>query len=242
MTEEPLQPIRLIEAILFASAEPVTERALINRIPEGADVPALLKELQEHYAERGVNLCHVGGSWAFRTSPDLANALTKEVKVARRLSRAAMETLAILAYHQPVTRAEIEEIRGVGLSKGTLDTLFELGWIRPRGRRRTPGRPVTWGTTDGFLDHFGIESVADLPGMEELKATGLLDRRPAIHAYRNASIGADRPPPGLEDGEAAGDEDAVEGEFESLNIEEDISDADIEEEFEALDIEGERAK
>jgi segregation and condensation protein B len=242
MTEETPQPIQLIEAILFASAEPVTERALINRIPDGSDVPALLKELQEHYADRGVNLCHVGGSWALRTSPDLANALIKEVKVARRLSRAAMETLAILAYHQPVTRAEIEEIRGVGLSKGTLDILFELGWIRPRGRRRTPGRPVTWGTTDGFLDHFGIESVGDLPGMEELKATGLLDRRPAIHAYRNAGSGADRPPPGLEDGETAGDEEAVESEFETLDIDGDVSDGEIKEEFEALDVEGGQAK
>jgi segregation and condensation protein B len=141
-----------------------------------------------------------------------------------------------------VTRAEIEEIRGVGLSKGTLDALFELGWIRPRGRRRTPGRPVTWGTTDGFLDHFGIESVVDLPGMDELKATGLLDRRPAIHAYRNANAGADGPPPGLEDGEAAGDEETVESEFEGLDIEDDVSDADIEEEFDALNSEGDGAK
>ena len=177
--------LRLLEAILFASAEPVSERALVHRLPEGADIEGLLKELQRHYADRGVNLVRAGRSWAFRTAPDLSQQLNQEIDVPRKLSRAAVETLSIIAYHQPVTRAEIEEIRGVGLSRGTLDVLLEAGWIRPKGRRRTPGRPTTWGTTDGFLDHFGIEDVGDLPGMEELKAAGLLDSGPAISVYQS---------------------------------------------------------
>ena len=172
--------LRLLEAVLFASAEPLSERVLANRLPEEADLGALLDALQAAYAERGVNLVRAGKSWAFRTAPDIAQQLNKEVEVPRKLSRAAVETLAICAYHQPVTRAEIEEIRGVGLSKGTMDVLFEAGWIRPRGRRRTPGKPVTWGTTEGFLDQFGMESLEDLPGMEDLKAAGLIDKRPAI--------------------------------------------------------------
>jgi segregation and condensation protein B len=185
---EPVQDVadqlRLVEALLFASAEPMTERSLKHRLPKEADLKSLLQTLQETYAGRGVNLMQVGESWAFRTAPDLTGRLAKEVEVSRKLSRAAIETLAIVAYHQPLTRVEIEEIRGVGLSKGTLDILFEQGWIRPRGRRKTPGRPVTWGTTDAFLDHFGLSSLDDLPGVEELKAAGLLDKRPAIHAYR----------------------------------------------------------
>lgn len=176
--------LRLLEAMLFASAEPISQKTLASRMPEGVDVAALLKELQATYAERGVNLIHAGKSWAFRTSPDLAQQLNVEVKVPRKLSRAAVEVLAIVAYHQPVTRGEIEEIRGVGLSPGTLDVLFQAGWIQPKGRRQTPGRPVTWGTTDNFLDHFGIEDVGDLPGMEELKAAGLLDAGPAISAFQ----------------------------------------------------------
>ena len=176
--------LRLLEAILFASRDPVSERALVHRLPEGADIEGLLKELQRHYADRGVNLVRAGRSWAFRTAPDLSQQLNQEIDVPRKLSRAAVETLAIIAYHQPVTRAEIEEIRGVGLSRGTLDMLLEAEWIRPKGRRRTPGRPTTWGTTDGFLDHFGIEDVGDLPGMEELKAAGLLDSGPAISVYQ----------------------------------------------------------
>lgn len=183
------QHLRLIEAILFAAAEPVPERALAERLPEDADVAAALEHLRAQYAGRGVNLVKAGQAWALRTAPDLAQLLTRETEVARRLSRAAVETLAIIAYHQPVTRAEIEEIRGVGLSRGTLDMLFEQGWVRPKGRRRTPGRPVTWGTTDGFLDHFGLESLGDLPGIDELKAAGLLDARPAID-----TIPAARPP------------------------------------------------
>jgi len=176
--------LRLLEAVLFASSEPLTERVLANRLPEEADLGALLEALQEHYAERGVNLIRAGKSWAFRTAPDMAQQLNMEVEVARKLSRAAVETLAIVAYHQPLTRGEIEEIRGVSLSRGTLDVLFEAGWIKPRGRRQTPGRPMTWGTTDGFLDHFGLNDIRDLPGMDDLKAAGLLDSGPAINAYR----------------------------------------------------------
>ncbi len=175
--------LKLLEAILFASTEPLSERALAYRLPEGTELAPLLSVLRDHYADRGVNLVRAGKSWAFRTAPDLAQQLNKEVDVPRKLSRAAVETLAIIAYHQPVTRAEIEEVRGVGLSRGTLDVLLEANWIRPKGRRRTPGRPMTWGTTDGFLDHFGLEDVRDLPGMNELKAAGLLDPGPAISVY-----------------------------------------------------------
>ncbi|MBO6949567.1 MAG: SMC-Scp complex subunit ScpB [Rhodospirillales bacterium] len=176
--------LRITEALLFASTEPMTERMLANRLPEDADVKGLLKALQLMYAERGVNLVRAGASWAFRTSQDLTDYLNKEVEVARKLSRAAIETLAIIAYHQPCTRAEIEEIRGVSISKGTIDVLMEEEWIRPRGRRQTPGRPLQWGTTDSFLDHFGLETLRDLPGKDELKAAGLLDASPAINAYR----------------------------------------------------------
>jgi len=184
MTDKLDNNLRLLEALLFASSDPVTERSLAHRLPEDADVGALLEELKSHYEGRGVNLVHVGGSWAFRSASDLSNMLNREIEVARKLGRATIETLAIIAYHQPITRGEIEEIRGVSLSKGTFDTLFEHGWIRPRGRRQTPGRPTTWGTTDGFLDHFGLENIKDLPGIEELKSAGLLDKRPAIDAYR----------------------------------------------------------
>jgi segregation and condensation protein B len=166
----------LLEAMLFASAEPLSERVLAARLPEAAEVDELLKELVDHYANRGVHLVQVGNRWAFRSAPDLAEHLRLETKIKRRLSRAAQETMAIIAYHQPITRAEIEEMRGVSLSRGTLDILLEAGWIRPRGRRRVPGRPVTWGTTDTFLDHFGLADIDDLPGVEELKAAGLLDR------------------------------------------------------------------
>ncbi|MEQ8321317.1 MAG: SMC-Scp complex subunit ScpB [Rhodospirillales bacterium] len=176
--------MRITEALLFASAEPLTERMLANRLPGDADVKGLLKALRNIYEKRGVNLVRAGASWAFRTAPDLTDYLNKEVEVARKLSRAAIETLAIIAYHQPVTRAEIEEIRGVSISKGTIDVLMEEEWIKPRGRRQTPGRPLQWGTTDGFLDHFGLETLRELPGIDELKATGLLDASPAINAYR----------------------------------------------------------
>ena len=174
--------LRLLEAILFASAAPVSEAELARFLPEGADVSAVVEQLAEHYRHRGVNLVQVGKAWAFRSAPDLAPLMRREQEVQRKLSRAAIETLAVVAYHQPVTRAEIEEIRGVGLSKGTLDVLLEAGWIRPRGRRRTPGRPVTWGTSQAFLDHFGLAQLDDLPGLDELAAAGLLDKRPALTA------------------------------------------------------------
>ena len=180
------EALRLVEALLFASAEPVTPDALARHLPEGTDLAGLLDRLQSDYEGRGINLVQVGRRWAFRTSQDLAGRLKIETESQRKLSRAAIETLAIIAYHQPVTRAEIEEIRGVALSKGTLDTLLEADWVRPKGRRRTPGRPVTWGTTDDFLDHFGLENLDALPGLAELKAAGLLDTRPAIAAL-NAS-------------------------------------------------------
>lgn len=174
------QQLRILEAILFSASAPLPERVIVSRMPDGVDVQALLAELQAHYANRGVHLRRVGQGWAFRSAPDLAPHLRIETTVQRRLSRAALETLAIIAYHQPVTRAEIEEMRGVSVSRGTLDTLLEAGWIRPRGRRRSAGRPTTWGTSDTFLDHFGIESMDDLPGLDELKAAGLLDRRPGF--------------------------------------------------------------
>jgi segregation and condensation protein B len=184
LTSDP-QSLRIIEALIFASAEPVSERDIALRLPEGVELAPLMAELEAHYAARGFNLVRRGDSWAFRTASDLAETLKVERTQERRLSRAAVETLAIIAYHQPVTRAEIEEIRGVALSKGTLDTLFAAGWIRPKGRRRTPGRPLTWATSDGFLDHFGLESLSDLPGIKELEAAGLLDSRAAAGAYGN---------------------------------------------------------
>ena len=172
--------LRLLEAILFSAAEPQTEDSLAERLPDGADIKGLLAALAEHYENHGINLAHAGGRWFFRTAEDLSEQLRVHKTVPRRLSRAAMETLAIIAYHQPVTRAEIEEIRGVGLSRGTLDLLLEAGWVAPKGRRRTAGRPVTWGTATGFLVEFGIESIKDLPGLDDLKAAGLLDKRPAM--------------------------------------------------------------
>jgi segregation and condensation protein B len=196
-----LEHLRLIEAMLFASAEPLDERALAERLPANMDVAALLGELQQHYALRGVNLMRRGGKWAFRTAPDLAGQLVIEQTQTRRLSRAAIEVLAIIAYNQPITRAEIEEVRGVALSKGTLDLLFEAGWIRPKGRRRTPGRPLQWATSEAFLDHFGLESLEDLPNLKELKAAGLLDTRPAADAYGNRAVEGDSPVDTLEDDE-----------------------------------------
>ena len=169
------QNIRVVEAMLFAATEPLDEATFAARLPEGADIPAILEELRQLYETRGVNLVRVAERWAFRTAPDLAFLLRKEVQDVRRLSRAGVETLAIIAYHQPVTRAEIEEIRGVAVSKGTLDVLMETQWVRPVGRRQSPGRPVTYGTTRDFLDHFGLASIKDLPGLAELKAAGLLD-------------------------------------------------------------------
>ncbi len=168
---------RMAEALVFASADPVTEKALAARLPEGVDVRAVMNHLQEVYAKRGVNLVRIGDGWAFRTAGDLAFLMSRDAVQQRKLSRAALEVLSIIAYHQPVTRAEIEDIRGVETSKGTLDTLLESEWVRMRGRRKTPGRPVTYGTTEAFLDHFQLESIRDLPGMEELKGAGLLSTR-----------------------------------------------------------------
>ena len=174
---ETLRLVRMVEAMVFASSEPVAEKSIAARLPEGTDVKELLGEVQSAYVNRGVNLVRVGDAWAFRTADDLSFLLQKEAVETRRLSKAALEVLAIIAYHQPVTRAEIEEIRGVVTSKGTLDVLMELGWLRLRGRRRTPGRPVTYGTTNGFLAHFNLETITDLPGRDDLKAAGLLDPR-----------------------------------------------------------------
>ena len=172
--------LRLVEALLFASPEPLGEDELALRLGEGADITALIRELAETYAERGVNLVRLAGGWTFRTAPDLAPHLRTERHVTRKLSRAAVETLAIIAYHQPVTRAEIEAIRGVALARGTLDRLLEAGWVRPTGRREAPGRPLNWATTPAFLAHFGLDSLRELPGLEELRAAGLLDIGPAV--------------------------------------------------------------
>lgn len=177
---------RLIEALLFASAEPLSTADLHERLPEDADVGGALMELQKHYEGRGVNLVNLDGQWAFRTASDLGEHLQMEREVQRKLSRAALETLAIIAYHQPVTRAEIENIRGVATHRGTLDALIEAGWVKPGRRRQTPGRPLTWVTTTDFLDQFNLESIMELPGMDDLKASGLLDRRPAIEAIPGA--------------------------------------------------------
>lgn len=169
-----LEHLRIIEAILFAATQPLDEASLEARLPEGVDIEPILDALKAHYAPRGINLVHVAKKWAFRTADDLSFLMHRESVEQKRLSRAALETLAIIAYHQPTTRAEIEEVRGVTVNKGTLDVLLETGWIRLRGRRRSPGRPVTYGTSDQFLDHFNLESLDDLPGLSELKAAGLL--------------------------------------------------------------------
>jgi segregation and condensation protein B len=171
------QSLRVLEALLFASTEPLSVADLKPHLGEGADLPALLEKLAELYRPRGVNLVRRADRWAFRTAGDLGYLLRRERTESRPLSRAALETLAIIAYHQPATRAEVEEVRGVATGKGTLDLLMETGWVRMRGRRRTPGRPVTYGTTEDFLDHFGLEALSDLPGLEELKGAGLLSNR-----------------------------------------------------------------
>jgi segregation and condensation protein B len=168
---------RIAEALLFASAEPLTLESIASRLPGSVAAVTVLRTLQQEYAPRGVNLIESAGRWAFRTAEDLGWLLSRESVEPRKLSRAALETLSIIAYHQPVTRAEIEEIRGVSMSRGTLDVLLETGWVRLRGRRRTPGRPVTYGTTPAFLDHFGLTRIDDLPGLDELKGAGFLDGR-----------------------------------------------------------------
>ena len=183
--------LRILEALLFAAEEPLDEKTLASRLPEGTDVRALLTQLQQEFSSHGVNLVRVAGKWTLRTASDLAWLLTRESTVPRKLSRAAIETLAIVAYHQPVTRAEIEEIRGVTTSKGTLDVLLETGWVRLRGRRKAPGRPVTYGTTEGFLSHFGLEALTDLPGLDELKGAGLLEG--TLPAEFNVPVPSDDP-------------------------------------------------
>ncbi len=194
---------RMVEAILFASADPVPEKELASRLPKGTDLKAMLADIQTLYEGRGVTLVEVAGQWMFRTAPDMGFLLTKERVEPRKLSRAAIETLAIIAYHQPVTRAEIEELRGVTVSKGTLDVLLDVGWVGMRGRRQVPGRPITYGTTTAFLEHFGLAAVTDLPGMEELKAAGLLDWR----LPPDFSVPAPKP-----DGQGEGDGDFSEDE------------------------------
>jgi segregation and condensation protein B len=184
--------IRMAEAIVFASAAPVSEKQLAERLPAGVDVAATMRRLQEIYAPRGVNLLRIGDGWAFRTAGDLAFLMSRDTVQQKKMSRAALEVLAIIAYHQPVTRAEIEEIRGVETSKGTLDTLLETGWVRMRGRRKSPGRPVTYGTTETFLDHFSLEELRDLPGIDELKGAGLLSgRMPANFSIPLPPVDAD---------------------------------------------------
>jgi len=200
----PIPPLseqeRMVEALLFASADPLPLGEIAARLPEGCDPAEALRLLRARYAGRGVELVRAGDAWAFRTAPDLAWLMTQATQEQKKLSRAAIETLAIIAYHQPATRAEIEEIRGVSLSRGTLDQMIELGWVRLGRRRQTPGRPVTFVTTEAFLDHFGLESARDLPGLAELRAAGLLDSRP--------------PPEGLGGAAGPGAPDLPEGQSE----------------------------
>ena len=186
--------LRLLEALLFAAPGPLTTDDLAARLGDPADIAALLQELGGNYAERGVNLVRLAGGWTFRTAPDLASELKSERVVPRKLSRAAIEALAIIAYHQPATRTEIEAIRGVALARGTLDRLMEAGWVRPRGRRDSPGRPLNWVTTPGFLAHFGLDRLDALPGIDELRAAGLLDIGPAIVAETGGTHGDDVAP------------------------------------------------
>ncbi len=177
MNQDP-QNLRILEALLFAAVGPLDEASMAEILPSECDLKALLVELEAAYAGRGINLVRVANRWSLRTAGDLSYLLRRDVQVVRKLSRAATETLSIIAYHQPVTRAEIEEIRGVATSRGTLDILLEAGWIKPRGRRKTPGRPATWVTTPAFLEHFGLASLDDLPGVSDLRAAGLLDSAP----------------------------------------------------------------
>ena len=208
------QHLRIVEAILFASAQPVAVEKLQEFLPAETDVESLLADLQENYSNRGVKLLQVAGKWAFRTAEDMSSVLRKETTEQKKLTKAALETLAIVAYHQPVTRAEIEDIRGVAISKGTLDNLLEIGWVRMRGRRKTPGRPVTYGTTEMFLSQFGLNELTDLPGLHELKAAGLLDG--------NIPPGFDVPIPRVTD-ELTEDEDPLDG-TEQLPLEMHLAD------------------
>ncbi len=220
-----LEPLRVLEAMLFASSAPLTLNAMRDRLPDNADVGGMLMELQQTYAGRGVALIDLDGSWAFRTATDLGDALQISRDVKRKMSRAAMETMAIVAYHQPVTRAEIENIRGVETNRGTLDVLMEAGWVRPGKRRETPGRPVTWVTTTSFMDHFGLEQLTDLPGLDDLKASGLLDRRPAIDALPSTGNLF-----GEEELESADDEESDEEDDDAYEDEDDEDNKDEAEE------------
>jgi segregation and condensation protein B len=193
------QSLRILEAVLFAAAEPLDRATIARHLPKGADVDTLIDEIERQYSGRGVNLVRAAGKVALRTASDLGHVLRIARDQPRKLSRAAVETLAIIAYHQPVTRPEIEEIRGVVISKGTLDVLMEAGWIKPHGHRETPGRPATWVVTEGFLSHFGLNSRDDLPGLDELRAAGLLDARPAVSAYTEQAVPASDEPPSDED-------------------------------------------
>jgi segregation and condensation protein B len=200
---------RIAEALLFAATEPMEESEIARRLAEGTDLSAIMARLRQDYAPRGINLVRVGRKWLFRTASDLGWILSRERTDEKRLSRAALETLAIIAYHQPVTRHEIEDIRGVAISKGTLDVLLETGWVRLRGRRRTPGRPITYGTTEQFLLHFGLEQIGDLPGLEELKGAGLFDGR------LPQGFGVPQPSDALDLRE---DEDPLEADAEELDL------------------------
>jgi segregation and condensation protein B len=196
------QHLRIVEAMLFAATAPVSIAKLTEFLPDGVDAISLIEDLQVNYANRGVNLVQIAGDYMLRTSPDVAFVLRRETIQQKKLTKAGLETLSIVAYHQPVTRAEIEDIRGVAISKGTLDTLLDIGWVRMRGRRKTPGRPVTYGTTDGFLRHFGLNEITDLPGLHELKAAGLLEG--------NLPPGFDMPLPKMSD-DLTEDEDPLDG-------------------------------
>lgn len=222
-----IRPAQVIEAMIFSSQEPVAERVLEKHIPDGITLENVLGFIAERYGDdSGIELVRVGQAWAFRTKADVAALLNIEKEAERPLSRAALEVVAIIAYHQPITRAEIEEIRGVSISRGTMDILLELGWIKPRGRRRTPGRPLTWGSTEGFLDHFGLEDISALPGLDELKQAGLLRVGQSISDRNGLSslFGNNEEDDAEEDGEITSFDDD-----ELLNFDEPLDDtADIE--------------
>ena len=212
------QAVRIAEALIFAAAAPLPEADIVRRLPDGIDPQTVLARLRQEYESRGVSLVRVGASWVFRTADDLGWLLSASGRETRKLSRAAMETLAIIAYHQPATRAEVEDIRGVAVAKGTLDVLLETGWVRLRGRRRSPGRPITYGTTDQFLLHFGLETIGDLPGLDELRGTGLFDERlPAgfsVPLPRDGPLGEDEE--ALEDDIEMEADEAPEGEDDRM--------------------------
>ncbi len=213
------QAMRIAEAVLFASPEPLSEDSLAAKFPKGTDIAAVMQSLSDDYAQRGVTLRRIAGKWMFRTADDLADHLRHEKIERRNLTRAQLETLAIIVYHQPVTRAEIEDIRGVTTSKGTLDILLTTGWIRMRGRRKAPGRPVTYGTTEDFLVHFGLDGIKDLPGLDELRGAGLLDTR----LPSGFSIPSPNDDDDLQDDEDPLEDDGMTEELEAADIDHDES-------------------